>query len=196
MSDYNALVYIGKMLLRLLWENISSDNQLKSIVNSDHQITLSSPEDVTDEFKLSLFLYQITKEPHYANQPMKPSGSKAFFGQPLYLNLFYMITPNTKDVEKDQILLGKVAQIFNDNPVLKGPALQGPLAVDGEDIKLIFNPLSLDEIIKIWTVISKSKPYRFSLYYEVTPVRIDSTRMEEVERVVESDVSYLARANE
>jgi hypothetical protein len=190
MSDYNAILNVGKTLIRLLWENISIDTQAKSIINSDHQMALSSPEEVTDEFKLSLFLYQITEDPFYKNQPPRALGSAGFQGRPIYLNLFYMITPNTKDAEKDQILLGKVAQIFNDNPVLKGPVLQAPLPEDREDIKLIFNPLSLDDINKIWTVISKSRPYRYSLYYEVTPVRIDSTRTQSVSRVVERDISY------
>ncbi len=190
MSDYNALLNVGKTLIRLLWENISQDAQAKSIINSDHQMALSSPEEVTDEFKLSLFLYQITEDPFYKNQPPKAVGSTGFHGLPIYLNLFYMITPNTKDGEKDLILLGKVAQVFNDNPVLKGPILQGSLPEDGEDIKLIFNPLSLDDINKIWTVISKSKPYRYSLYYEVTPVRIDSTRTKAVSRVIERSISY------
>lgn len=190
MSDYNAILNVGKTLIRLLWENISIDIQTKSIINSDHQMTLSSPEEVTDEFKLSLFLYQITEDPFYKNQPPKALGSDGFLGRSIYLNLFYMITPNTKDGEKDQILLGKVVQIFNDNPVLKGPVLQAPLPEDGEDIKVIFNPLSLDDVNKVWTVISKSEPYRYSLYYEVTPVRIDSTRTRSISRVVDREISY------
>ena len=191
MSDYNAILNVGKTLIRLLWGDISQDAQARSIINSDHQMALSSPEEVTDGFRLSIFLYHIIEDPFYKNQPPKSVGPNGFQGRPIYLDLFYMITPNTKNAENDQILLGKVAQIFNDNPVLKGPTLQAPLPEDGEDIKLIFNPLSLDDINKIWVIVSKSRSYRNSLYYEVTPVRIDSTRTQSVSRVVERDISYL-----
>lgn len=190
MSDYNALLNVGKTLIKLLWESISQDAQAKSIINSDHQITLSSPEEMTSEYKLCLFLYQITEDPFCRNLPLSAAGSSSQQGPPIYLNLFYMITPNTKDGEKDHIILGKVAQVFNDHPVLKGPVLHGSLSESGEEIRLVFNPLSLDDINKIWTVTSKSRPYTHSLYYEVTPVRIDSTLTREISRGSERSISY------
>ena len=191
MSDYNAIVNVGMTLIDLLWNNFDAD--IKNIISRD-QITLSSPEDMADGERLSLFMYQTTEETFQRNQPTRSTwlknGSQETLGTPLYLNLFYMITPNTKKGENDQILLGKVAQIFNENSMLRAPQLHKSLANDGQDMRLIFNPLSLDDINKIWTVVSKSKPYRSSLYYQITPVRIDSARTQSVRRVIEREISY------
>ena len=61
-------------------------------------------------------------------------------------------------------------------------------------MKLILNPLSMDELNKIWNVMSKSKPYKLSVCYEVTPVRIESMRKREVKRVIEREVEkYMIR---
>lgn len=186
-SDYNTFVDISRSLLNLLWSNF--DEEVKNII-ANNQMTLTSPEEMDDDKKLSIFLYQATEDAYQKNQPLK-MGLNSADGPALFLDLSYMITPNTKDGEKDQILLGKVAQILNDNRVLKSQFLQGQLPKDSQDLHVVFNPLSLDDINKIWTVVSKSKPYRFSLYYVVTMARIDSARSKTVSRVGERDIRYL-----
>jgi len=183
MGNYGAVRDVGKALSSLIWNNIKDDNQITSIISSENQITLSSPEDMTPDKKLSLFLYQITEDSYQKNQEMQVTSPEELKYPPIYLNLFYMVTPNTADYEKDQILIGKVIQIFNDDQILRGPILQGNLV--GEELRLIFCPLSLDELNKIWSVMSKSNSYRLSAYYEVTPVKIESTRKKAIKRVLE-----------
>ncbi len=186
MAGYSAVKDAGKTLSSLIWNNMKNDNQITPIISSENQIALSSPEELTPDKKLSLFLYMIAEDSYQKNHEPLPIGPEEMEGPPIYLNLFFMITPNTADTEKDHLLIGKVAQIFNDNRILRGPVLRGDLV--GEELRLTFCSLSLDELNKMWSVISKSSPYRLSAYYEVGPVKIDSTRKRGVKRVLEADI--------
>ncbi len=77
-------------------------------------------------------------------------------------------------------------QIFHDNSILRGSVL--PDSLVGDELKLIMTPLSIEDLNKICTVIYKSKPYRLSVCYEVTPVAIESLREREVKRVTEREL--------
>lgn len=192
MSDYTAIADVGETLKKLLWDNIKEDKTAKSIIESEDQITLSSPEKIESDKKLSLFLYQVAENAYLKNQEMQSANSTRLKYPPLSVNLFYMVTPHTQNREKDHIIVGKVMQIFYDNSILRGSILQGSLA--GDELKLILNSLSMDELNKIWNVMSKSKPFKLSVCYEVTPVRIESMREREVKRVIEREVEkYMIR---
>jgi hypothetical protein len=190
MSDYNAISDVGKILIKLLWDNIKDDSHVSSIIESDDQITLSSPDETAK--KLSLFLYQVMENAYLKNEEMQSLNSKKLKYPPLTLSLFYLVTPHTQNMDSDHIILGKVMQIFHDNSILRGSVL--PDSLVGEELRLILNPLSMEELNKIWTVISKTKTYKLSVCYEVTPVAIDSMREREVTRVTERELEkYMIR---
>ena len=52
MADYNAIADVGETLRDLLWNNIKDDSLVNSIIDSETQITLSSPEDLESETRL------------------------------------------------------------------------------------------------------------------------------------------------
>jgi len=183
MSDYNAILYVGETLIRLLWDGIKIDPEVSSIIQSEDQITLSSPEEIESGKKLSLFLYQIVENDYLKNQELQTVNSEKLNQPPLVLSFFYLITTHTQNIASDHLLLGKVMQIFHDNAILMGSVLHESLV--GEELRLILSPLSTDELNKIWSIISGSKPYKLSVSYEVTPVRIKSMRVREVRRVTE-----------
>ena len=183
MSDYTAIADVGKTLIKLLWDNIKDDAPANTIITSEDQITLSSPEENESNKKLSLFLYQVTENAYLKNQEMQIANPTKLKNPPLPLSFFYLVTPHTGNSENDHIILGKVMQIFHDNSILRGSVLHENLV--GEELRVILNPLSIDELNKIWNVISKSKTYKLSVCYEVTPVRIESMREREVKRVLE-----------
>ncbi|HIE31568.1 MAG TPA: DUF4255 domain-containing protein [Methanosarcinales archaeon] len=68
MSDYNTILYVGETLIRLLWDGIKADPEVSSIIQSEDQITLYSPEEIESGKKLSLFLYQIVENDYLKNQ--------------------------------------------------------------------------------------------------------------------------------
>jgi len=186
-SDYSALLEVGRSLVALIWSEIRDDPVFQSIISSETQITLTSPDDLTEDQKLSLFLYYIVEDSFKRNLEVGLVDTNNRLGQPIPLRLYYMIIPNTKDGEKDQLLLGKVVEIFNDHRILRDPFLNGGLA--GGMLKLIFHTPTPDDINRIWSVVSRNKPYVLAVYYQVFPVRIDSEKSEEIKRV--SDVEYV-----
>lgn len=184
MSDYTAIADASETLVKLIADNISSI--------SEAEITLSSPDEMKEGQKLSVFLYQITEDIHEKNQMLQAAGSDRLKRPPITLNLFYIITPNSKELKENHMLIGRIIQLFYDSSILRGPVLRGSLA--GEELKLLLSPVSFDDINKIWTVLLKTKPYKLSVCYTVTPVRIDSTHDQGTTRVKEKVLeSYLIR---
>jgi hypothetical protein len=111
-------------------------------------------------------------------------------GSPLYLELHYLVTPSKKTPEEEHALLGQVMQIFHDNPILRRSILQGTLKENNEELRITIDQLSIDELDIIWSMLNK--PYKLSIGYTVTPVRIESKREIEVQKVVEKKKAYKA----
>lgn len=187
MSDYTAIADVGKTLKKLLWDHLKEDNIIRSMIASEDQITLSSPEDIEPDKKLSLFLYQVTENAYLKNNEMQIVNPTKQKYPPLSLNLFYLVTPHIQNRENDHIILGKVMQIFHDNSILRGSVLQGSLVGGREELRLMLSPLSVEDLDKLWNVVFKSKPYKLSVCYEVTPVQIESLREREVKRITERE---------
>lgn len=136
MSDYNAISYVGETLRKLLWDNIKDDSHVSSIIGSEDQITLSSPDE--SDKKLSLFLYQVTENAYLKNEEMQSLNTAKLKYPPLTLSLFYLVTPHTQNMDSVHIILGKVMQIFHDNSVLRGSVLHENLV--GDELRLILSP--------------------------------------------------------
>jgi hypothetical protein len=188
MSHHDAIMDAGESLIKLLEQNIKDDTDTYSVFKPENAIILSSPDELnSNDKKISLFLYNIIENSYLRNQNeyIPDSNNK---NSPLNLSLFYLITPHTESIQNDQILLGKILQIFHDNAILRGSVLQGSLT--GQELRLILNHFSVDELNKLWSIVSGSKPYKLSICIEVTPVRIDSTKEQKVIRVIERDLEY------
>jgi hypothetical protein len=192
MSDYSVIADVGKTLTKLLWDNMKTDPQIHpAILTSEDDISLSSPEDIAggNNKKLSFFLYQVAENPHLRNNEMQVTDPAKLKHVPLALDLFYLITPNTDDSSKDHTLLGKVMQVFYDNAIVKGSILQGSLAGTTEELRVVQYSLPFDELIRLWQSFSE-RSFKLSVSYQVTPVRIDSTREIEAKRVIEMETSH------
>ncbi|UCH97323.1 MAG: DUF4255 domain-containing protein [Candidatus Aminicenantes bacterium] len=193
MSDYPVLADVGETLKKLLWEHIRSDNKIyPDIISSEDDITLDSPADLetSNSKKLSLYLYRIIENQFLKNQEIPNNDPQKIESNPLAIDLFYIITPGTEDRRKDHILLGKVMQVFHDHAVVRGSILKGE-ALSGSDVqlRLVFYSLPFEEIIELWQSFSE-KSFHLSVCYQVTPIRIDSTREIEAKRVVEKRDEY------
>jgi len=188
MSTYTAISNVNKTLVSLLWNSIKDDSQVNSIVTSEDEISLSSPKGIPQDKKLSLFLYQISEFSSMRNIA-KPSTDPDKTGHfPVYLALHYLITPYTQNPESDHILLGKTIQVFSDNAILRGSLLQGSLADNNSDLKLLMDSLTIDDLNKLWSVIGTE--YRLSISYSVAPIPIELTPKEEAARVIEDKIKY------
>lgn len=188
MSDIFVIGDIGETLKKLLeddpWDGI----------DPNPEIIFNSPKEIMDEGgnignKVSLFLYQMLENPHLRNAELIRLNDTGLQPPPLTLDLFYLVTPYSDDKTQEKYILGKVMQIFNENAILRGSVLQKSLEGTEEEFKLLLNPISTDDLTKIWTAFQEAG-YRLSLSYSVTPVRIDSTRQIDIRRIVSKEMKY------
>jgi len=196
MSDFTVIGDIGETLKKLL-----DDPNFWTGIIPGPEITLKSPKEIKDDGgstnKVSIFLYQILENHYLKNEEPQRISDTELKSPPLSLDLLYLVTPYSDDKTQEKIILGKVMQIFHDNAVLTGTVLQGSLAGTDEEIKLLFNPISLDDLTKIWSAFQEVA-YRLSVSYMVTPVKIDSTREFGMQRVIlkEMNHSYMVLKSE
>jgi hypothetical protein len=162
---------VSRTLAAQIWSGIKNDEQARAIIHSPKQITFHPPSNTQAKFaKISVFLYSVTELSSMRNQPQTQNPQKP--RTLLYLNLHYLITPLTQNAEDDQILLGKILQVFSENPVLRGSQLQGTLRESGEDLRVALDALTVEDLNKIWSMLWA--PFKLCVSYNVYPVRIDS----------------------
>jgi hypothetical protein len=90
------------------------------------------------------------------------------------VRLHYLITPvtdqRTGDPETEQLILGKVLQLFHRHPVLRGADLQAEFSATEAELKIRLEPMTLEEITRVWEALEGS--YQLSVSYEVSLVNI------------------------
>ncbi len=196
MSDYKVLAEVGQSLINVLWEQIQAGPDLFALINSPSLISLESPaehqENSSDPALLSVYLYRITEDPYMKNRfPVEGNGGKVR-KPPLSLDLYYLITPLLKAPRDQQIVLGKILQVFYDRSTLEGTDLPGTLGTTGEVVRVVFNTVPLQEVSWIWQALET--PYRLSVTYTVRVTLLDSTVEQLQSRVVSRINTYAPKA--
>ncbi|HVZ40982.1 MAG TPA: DUF4255 domain-containing protein [Candidatus Kapabacteria bacterium] len=196
MSTYNVISAVGETLRQLLLNEMKSDSAVfgnAGILKSEDQITLNHPYKLIGDGDpqanaLSMFLYRIVEDADEKNRRPYPAGPTTYQYPPLPLHLFYLVTPITNSADNNHKLMGKVLEIMFDHAVLRGSDLQGDLKGSQEELRLILNPISLEDITKLWSAIMR--PYQLSVSYEVKVVRIDSNRTTQKQPVYEKQSEF------
>lgn len=189
MSDYTVVAEAGAALVRVLWEEIQGDPPVSVLIDSEARISLQSPKDLEndDAVRLSIYLYRIVEDPYLKNQPVLAGPGRRVRKAALTLDLYFLITPLVGTPREQQIVLGKVLQVFHDRAMLQGPDV-GPLAAADEELRVILNPVSLEETTRIWQALELS--YRLSVCYAVRVAILDSTRERLTQPVVDRRHEY------
>jgi hypothetical protein len=191
MANYTVIADVGETLIELLRDN------MEDLISRDSIILFSPGEIEDDSTRLSLFLYQVDENDYLRNQEMQPVNSTALQYPPITLDLFYMLTSYPSSQIQDRTdrtfeehrILGRAIRIFHDNGILRGSVLRGSLAGTDEELRIILTTMNMENITQMWNSF-EGKPYRPSVFYQVTPVPIDSTRQRDVNRVIEKDMRY------
>ena len=133
--------------------------------------------------RLNLFLYQAAVNAAWRNMDLPPRVKPGEAGHPpLALNLTYLLTAYSEDDNDREFtnhrLLGQAMSILHDYPVLDREAIRNALRDNDlyeqvEQVRLTFQPLSVDEMSKLWTTFQAQ--YRPSVAYQASVVLIDST---------------------
>jgi Pvc16 N-terminal domain len=137
--------------------------------------------------QLNIFLYQTTLSAAWRNTDMpgqvKPGETGA---PPLPLNLYYLLTSYGENDNDDlgHLVLGSAMSILHDHPVISSDDIRLSIAPEElpkydlqqqrEGIRITHQPMSLEEMSKLWTTFQTQ--YRISTAYQVAVVLIDSLR--------------------
>lgn len=182
MSDYTIIAEAGNALVQLLRKEL-----VPNLIRNGADIGLASPADRGD-MTLCVHLYDVSESETYRVSGMISDGEERQKFPPIYLTLSYIITAfSAGDVkfrsEEEQRILGKVAQVFRDCPILNLDTMEFGMGGGDEQIRIEMLRADLDEKTKVWAFPNlAAKP---SLFYRMGPVALDSARTKNVKRVQE-----------
>ena len=190
MSDYTVLADVGESLVGVLWQEIQVDPQVNALIDNENRISLESPADLVgnDDVRLSIYLYRLVEDASTKNRFAVQGNGAQLRKPPLSLDLFYLVTPLVGAPREQQIVLGKVMQVLYDRAILEGPDLVGSLAGSGQELRVILNPVTLEETARVWQALEMS--YRLSVCYTVRVAFVDSTREQYLQPVLQKTSRY------
>jgi hypothetical protein len=136
--------------------------------------------------RVNLFLYQTAVDAAWRNLDLPHQVKPGETGQPpLPLCLYYLVTAYDAgdDDAKAQQLLGKAMSVLHDHPLLGAEEIKNATSADLADsdlhnqierIRITPQPLSLEEVSKLWAAFQTN--FRLSVAYQVAVILIESTR--------------------
>lgn len=187
LSD-TSIADVGQTLVSLLRDEMEG-------IDPQH-VALLSPVDVGEQdIRVTVFLYSIVETPSLRNNPLINSNSSQSQIPPLSLDLYYMLTcygserigDMTERTLQARGYLGQIMRIFYDSGIIGGSLLKGNLAGSEQELRITLNTITVEDITRIWSVFPDT-PYRTSVSYLVTPVRLASKRSTSDQRVVSKQV--------
>ncbi|HEX4708669.1 MAG TPA: DUF4255 domain-containing protein [Candidatus Udaeobacter sp.] len=132
--------------------------------------------------QVNIYLYQTAPNAAFCNMDMPRKARPGEIAQPpVALTLHYLLSAygHNDDETAAHILLGQAMRIFHDNAVLDHSAIRAALGGNDlyeqvEHVRISPQPLSIEEISKLWTAFQTQ--YRISSAYRVEVVLIESSR--------------------
>lgn len=195
MSDFLAIGGVSATLQALLKDRMELPT---GMARTDLQVTVSipPPEDETqaaEPIRVNLFLYRAMENSTIKNQMIPGQGHPSEYGHPpLSLVLHYLLTAygatddnGLVNETRAHFLLGSAMRVLHDYPVITDSLmtvnspptqiLHSSLRGEFEHIKICLDPISLEDLSKVWTALTR--PYRLSAAYTVSVVQIESRRL-------------------
>ena len=168
MADYPIIADVSAHIVRTLRKKMCPEP-----IPSPNNIEISSPADQDVDYILGLYLYDIREESDVTQPPFIQKGRVQLQKPPRPYGLYYMVFINgssqmglkAPDIQK---IIGRVAQIVNDNSSVLPNQLQSWITTQEPPIVLSQAKISLEEKVRVWQAINK--PYQISLFYKAAPV--------------------------
>ena len=199
MSNALAIAGVTAVLRELLSAGMINQN-VSGMLGTTVTVSALPPDRVastngSENTQLNLFLHQVTFNSGWRNHALPSrdeSGRHRLSNPPLALDLHYLLTAYSAEELGGEILLGHAMQVLHDRPVLDRqtitaaltstptlpPALRAladcGLADQVEQIKLVPEVMSSEEMSKLWTAVQSH--YRPTAAYLATVVLIESTQ--------------------
>lgn len=184
MANFSIVADVGEGLIRLLRAEMVPD-----LISNSEGIGLCSPADRGD-MSLGLHLYDIRESEEIVGEGMRLAGEAAQRFPSRFLSLYYMVTAySASDIKfraaQEQRILGKVFQVFMDHPVLDEEYLGDGGKRMAYPVRLELLKLENEEKVKLWNF--PDTAYKLSLFYRVSPIELESTRLKKAARVVSAE---------
>jgi hypothetical protein len=175
---YTALRATSQTIRTFLEDRFQADPLLSSLFSGGGMVvTLNTPQEMNERPAegLSVWLYRVVRDEQRLNDPPVRLSPTELLPPPLPLKLHFLITPVTSerfgDPETEQIIMGKVLQVFYSHPLLRGTDLQAEFSGTEVELRIRLEPMSLEEITRVWDALIGS--YQLSVSYEVSVVNIN-----------------------
>ena len=184
MADYTIISDVSAYIVRTLREKMCPEP-----IPSPNNIEISSPADQDVDYIVGLYLYDVREESDVTQRPLMQRGMVQLQRPPRPYGLYYMVFINgssqmglkAPDIQK---IIGRAAQIVNDNSSVLPNQLQNWLDTQEPPIVLSQAKISLEEKVRVWQAINK--PYQISLFYKAAPVFLSSEVIINTPRVAEA----------
>ena len=184
MADYPIIADVSAYIVKTLREKMCPEP-----IPSPNNIEISSPADQDVDYIVGLYLYDIREEGNVTQPNFMQKGRVQLQKPPRPYGLYYMVFINgssqmglkAPDIQK---IMGRVAQIVNDNSSVLPNQLQTWLDTQEPPIVLSQAKISLEEKVRVWQAINK--PYQISLFYKAAPVFLSSEVVVNTPRVAEA----------
>jgi hypothetical protein len=184
---YTALRSTSLTLSSFLQQEFRSDVLLRSFFDPVHggtmEITLNSPPEMADnrDQGLSVWLYRVERDAERLNIPPERIALDRLHPRPLPVRLHYLLTPladpaDRGGVETEQLILGKVLQLFHDHPTLRGVDLRDDFTGMSVELNVRLESFSLDDTARVREMLRLETSYELAVSYEVSVVYIESAR--------------------
>ena len=193
MADYTIISDVSAYIVRTLREKMCPEP-----VPSPNNIEISSPASQDVDYIIGLYLYDIKEENLMSQPEMIRKGRVQLTRPPKPYSLYYMVFINgssqmglkAPDIQK---IIGRIAQIVNDNNSVYPHELQPWLDATEPPIVLTQAKIALEEKVRVWQAINK--PYQISMFYKAAPVFVSSEIVVEPPRVNEAsfDINLMGR---
>ena len=182
MSNSLAIATVTAALRNLIQKGLDKDR----FAVSGAKVSTRPPDEVeTNKDLVNVFLYQTVINGAWRNMDIPRRVKPGETGQPpLALNLYYLLTAYGKDNDATEPvshrLLGRAMRVLHDHPVLSSDEIKAALTDNDlydqvEHVRITPQPISLDDMSKLWTTFQGAK-YRISTAYQVAVVLIESQR--------------------
>ncbi|MCR5101443.1 MAG: DUF4255 domain-containing protein [Butyrivibrio sp.] len=184
MADYPIIADVSAYIVRTLREKMCPEP-----IPSPNNIEISSPAAQDVDYIVGLYLYDIKEDIQLSTPNYISRGRAQLSKPPRPYALYYMVFINgssqmglkAPDIQK---IIGRVAQIVNDNSSVRPNELQSWLDTQEPPIVLSQAKISLEEKVRVWQAINK--PYQISLFYKAAPVMLSSGEIIDTPRVTEA----------
>ncbi|BED92841.1 MAG: DUF4255 domain-containing protein [Candidatus Paraimprobicoccus trichonymphae] len=170
MAKYTIISDIEASIL-----NILRDKLVPMPIDSSESIGICEPSERGD-YIVGIHSYDM-KEIKSSDEPKTVLPDGNLKDPPMSIELYYMVSVNSKaeleaKAKEEAIIIGKIMQIFKDNPVIPKNYILNSGNEEIGDIAVTSLTLSTEEKAKIWAMFDDA--HKISAFYMIGPVLIDS----------------------